>query len=95
MCTSTTCDRPDPAEHLVPQGHTTAYMRVHQRLRRTRGPASAQPCAAGCGKAAKEWAYHGPQTPGNWRPYSTDLSQYAPLCVPCHKRHDQAAMAAG
>jgi hypothetical protein len=65
------------------------YSGVHQRLRRERGNPSAQTCA--CGKRAQQWAYShiaAVEFHSEFGAYSTDLSQYTPMCIKCHKRFD-------
>lgn len=73
-------------------GDAATYFAIHQRLRKTRGPARAHVCAF-CGMPARQWAYD--HTDPNERtsdvgPYSTDLERYQPACVPCHKASDLA-----
>lgn len=71
------------------------YMAVHQRLRRERGPASAQDCRHCEGKAS-DWAYdHGDPDHKMAKngPYSVDLNHYIPLCRRCHKTLDHAQRA--
>lgn len=75
-------------------GDAATYQAVHLRLRHQRGPARNHPCID-CGKTARHWAYDNSGiaeqcAPRGWR-YSTDLTRYEPRCVPCHRRHDDAA----
>ncbi len=68
-----------------------SYSAVHLRLRKSRGPASAQTCK--CGKPAAQWAFVGPVDGAlveRGMPYSADLGQYDPMCVSCHKSMDLA-----
>ena len=63
----------------------------HQRLRRSRGPASRFPCVA-CDRPAYEWAYqHKNPTPlfsERGEVYSLDFDDYAPMCRRCHRDLD-------
>ena len=82
-------DRNMPTGPNNPMWTTTPrYHTVHQRIYRARGPASAQTCS--CGSQARHWAYVGPREAGDYAPYSSDLSQYQAMCVPCHKAFDLA-----
>lgn len=73
---------------------STSYHAVHHRLRRTRGPASAQLCA--CGNRASAWAYDRSDLNeltewvkgGGKVIYSADLERYQPMCTPCHHTLD-------
>lgn len=71
-------------------GAAASYNAVHERLRNWQGPARERLCR--CGKQARHWAYqHSDPNPSFTRtglPYSTILTHYAPMCVPCHKRMD-------
>jgi hypothetical protein len=69
---------------------TLAYHRAHDRLKRTRGPASSYVC--GCTATAREWAYmhncpHEIQSALG--PYSDNPACYKPMCSSCHKRMDR------
>ncbi|GEL17674.1 hypothetical protein PA7_15110 [Pseudonocardia asaccharolytica DSM 44247 = NBRC 16224] len=75
---------------------STSYQAVHKRLRRTKGAASIYPCATGCGRQARDWAYdHGDrgalvaQWYGKTVRYSTDPEHYRPLCGSCHTKSDR------
>lgn len=80
---------------VVPAVTTLTYDDVHKMLRDTRGSASEYRCAE-CGDWAHEWAYqhsagdselYGGE--GTTYPYSTDPSDYAPMCKSCHRSLDQ------
>ena len=80
--------------HITPRN----YVQAHGHVRAIRGGASEHVCAR-CRRApAAHWAYrhegasqrHGSPS-GPWSPCPED---YSPLCVPCHKRADLAAIAA-
>lgn len=56
---------------------------------RRRGRAAIHPCAGGCGRPARHWAYQ--HTAGDaervsrkGHPYSDNLDDYAPMCQSCH-----------
>lgn len=71
-----------------------SYAAVHQRLYRLHGPAKVHSCVD-CGSVARHWSFDGARDDCNDSgvgPYSTDLSQYVPRCVPCHKRNDLAQL---
>lgn len=80
------------ADHPNWAGDDATYSGLHIRLRRSLGPASAHPCAFGCGAIARHWSYDhvdpGERVSSTGVPYSTDPAHYRPLCVPCHKRFD-------
>lgn len=68
---------------------------VHKRLRAERGSASDHACID-CGTKGvrlHDWAYQytaiDEKTTETGRPYSTELSDYAPMCRSCHFRFDQ------
>lgn len=87
-------DMPTPAGAAHPKwkGNSVGYRAVHERVRRHRGPASANPCAH-CGAPARHWAYDHTdpdELTASEGPYSTDESKYIPLCVSCHKYFDLA-----
>lgn len=74
-------------------GDQAAYTTVHSRLRSQRGKASQQVCVE-CSAVAEDWAYmYGcpNDKQSKFGPYSTDLSQYQPMCRPCHKVFDYHA----
>ena len=62
-------------------GDSVVYESAHTRIRRTHGPAAVHSCVD-CGEQAQEWSYKDRQG------YSTDFSDYAPRCRPCHRRYD-------
>lgn len=69
------------------RGDDVSYFAVHQRLRRTRGNASAHVCP--CGQPARQWSYvYRDGEPYVAMQFSTDLTRYRPLCESCHKRYD-------
>lgn len=66
----------------------SSYAAVHARIRRERGSASAYPCADGCGRQAKDWAYVGLRA--GVLPFEPNLDAYVPLCRRCHRRRDDS-----
>lgn len=60
---------------------------IHGRLNRNLGRAADHECI-GCGGQAREWAY---QHPTEGTTFSQSMSDYAPMCRPCHTRFDIAA----
>ena len=79
------------AHHLW-AGSDVGYSGLHDRLRRTRGPASVHACQHCAGKA-DDWAYdHADLDECHDGPsglvYSADLDHYIPLCKSCHKSFD-------
>jgi len=87
------------ADHGRWNGDNITYGSAHDRVRRTRGTASAHACLH-CGKAAQEWAYDHTDPDGKTevrardgrspRPvaFSTDPAHYIPLCHRCHVKFD-------
>jgi hypothetical protein len=73
------------------KGDDAGYNAAHDRVRRWRGPARAQTCAA-CGAPARHWAYRhddlNERRDDRGYAYSLDVDHYDPMCVPCHKRSD-------
>lgn len=74
------------------RGDDVGYAAVHRRLQVQRGSASALDCVQ-CGAAAQGWAYQ--HTAPDERvcdvrnlPFSTDLSHYEAMCLPCHNQLD-------
>jgi hypothetical protein len=67
------------------------YDAAHDRIKRSRGPASTHVCSD-CGKDATDWAYqHSATEPlidDLGRPYSDNTDDYAPMCRPCHRAFD-------
>jgi hypothetical protein len=67
---------------------------AHQRIRESRGPASAYQCIGVCNGQARDWAYQHNDPDELWskhypaRPYSLDPARYAPMCRSCHKAYD-------
>lgn len=73
------------------------YCVVHQRLKKTKGSARGYKCES-CGKQAKHWAYNHSspdermeEVSGYILPFSPNLEDYIPMCVPCHKALDLSA----
>jgi hypothetical protein len=71
-----------------------SYCDLHKRLRSQRGRASTMSCMD-CGSGASEWAYnhsgvdeHEEYRNDKMYRYSTDISQYDPLCRQCHNVRD-------
>lgn len=79
-------DPSNPMRKEVP-----GYGAAHERIRRLRGPANAQVCSR-CGGVARQWAYvaagASERIDSPTGPYSRIPDDYAPMCVPCHKRED-------
>jgi hypothetical protein len=77
-----------------------AYRAAHARVVSDRGRAALQPCADGCGRAARHWSFNWRSVSrGRWlwtsgdegvRPYSADSMDYSPRCVRCAHRYDSA-----
>lgn len=63
------------------------YSGAHQRIRRIKGPASAQRCAL-CPRQAREWSFIPNYAD---RRFSTDPDDYRALCVQCHRAYDLPA----
>lgn len=100
--TCTLCDKPAHARGLCDRHYsrwrrhgdqelryqltpTPTYSGVHQRVRKELGRAADYPCAD-CGQSAREWTYrHG----GGGMPYSTNLDDYEPRCMSCHRKLDR------
>lgn len=76
------------------KGDAITYNSAHHRNRKQRGSASDHPCAW-CGEPAKEWAYRHDATNQQTDTivpytYSTDPSDYMPLCHKDHMLYDTA-----
>ncbi|GAA1283602.1 hypothetical protein GCM10009579_51270 [Streptomyces javensis] len=76
------------------RGRSVTYVGAHARIRRSRGLATAHPCAH-CPKSAEHWAYDHEDpneltgiVGGREARYSADPAHYIPLCVTCHHRFD-------
>lgn len=86
-------DRNIPRAEQSPRwtGDAATYTAVHQRLRYRRGRAAEHRCVD-CGGTAAQWSYERTDGPGHREsptgPYSVDLDDYSPRCIPCHKRFD-------
>lgn len=81
--------RPGPT-HPLWLGDDVGFAAIHRRLRTIRGKAAIHACV-GCGGPAAHWSYNHEdalekQSPDG--PYSTNLDNYDPRCVSCHKRFD-------
>lgn len=71
------------------------YKTIHQRVKTKRGKASNYACID-CNKTAFHWSYsHAsknerlvPHENGALVPVGTDIYDYDPRCVPCHKKFD-------
>ena len=71
-----------------------SYPSVHNRLKRNRGSASQYVCE--CGEQAREWALDhdtpfllvGRTANGGRSFYSPRMSDYKPMCIPCHRKKD-------
>lgn len=77
-------------------GDDASYVAIHQRLKRAFGPAVSYECSK-CGAPARHWAYdHADpdERQADQGAYSVNPEHYSPLCVPCHKAHDLAVIAA-
>lgn len=65
----------------------TTYHQAHRNVEAARGRAAEHPCVE-CGEPARDWAYQHVGEPElvseTGAPYSTDVSQYAPMCRGCH-----------
>jgi hypothetical protein len=72
----------DRSRYLAP------YSANHNRVRKTRGPASAQLCEGGCQGRAYDWAYLHDTDPA-------EPASYVPLCRRCHNQYDKDAERAG
>lgn len=76
-----------PVTRRTPEGLT--YRSAHRRVRATRGPAAAQPCAE-CTAPAVVWSYDGTDPDERTDPrghrYSLDTGRYRPRCRPCQPR---------
>ena len=72
------------------RGDAISYNGAHRRIRRDRGPASAQACVS-CGGPARDWALREdvPSLPSAEGCYSPDPAAYMPLCRRCHIRYDK------
>lgn len=69
-----------------------SYRGAHDRIARTRGPASAHPCID-CGRDAQEWSYthsagERELVDPEGKPYSFNPSDYAPRCKRDHLLYD-------
>lgn len=77
-------------------GEEATYSAIHQRLKSQRGCASDMKCID-CEGKAQHWSYtHDSEyelVDSDLGPYSTNLSDYVPRCVRCHKRFDLARLA--
>lgn len=87
-------DVPLNGHRLTAPGGVITYTGAHRRIYRARGSAVEYRCK--CGAPAGQWSYIGgapdEQVDELGRPYSGNPAMYKPLCVPCHKRADLAAL---
>lgn len=71
----------------------TSYRSVHEKVAFQRGKASDQDCWV-CGEPAQHWAFRYDSKSDlkdpEGRPYSSDVWDYDPLCIGCHRRRDLA-----
>lgn len=66
------------------------YATAHARVARSRGKASEYLCDL-CPRRASDWAYNytdPEELAEDGRPYSLDVTRYAPMCKSCHRLHD-------
>jgi hypothetical protein len=82
----------DPQADLPIEAKTTGgvgYWACHERVKATRGPATAHLCAE-CGAAAVDWSYDGAdpaeRVSAQGYRYSLDPARYRPRCRSCHRR---------
>ena len=74
---STTCgDR--AVHHNAGNGKGTSYNAIHDRLRRTFGPAKDHLCVE-CGEPAHDWTFDQPYG------FVPDMSRFSPRCRSCHQ----------
>lgn len=82
---------PSGSENPFWGGDDIGYTGVHERLRRSRGPARQHRCA--CGATAAHWAYdhNDPDQLFDDRgcPYSPRIEHYVPMCQSCHQKQDR------
>lgn len=75
------------------RGHRIGYSHAHTRVRAARGSATRLACVD-CSTPAATWSFDHSTPPARTLmdprgfPYSTDVNDYAPRCVPCHVRYD-------
>lgn len=71
------------------------YEGAHIRVRVARGDASGYACID-CGGHARQWALTGRRrhADAKGRPYSTDIDDYSPMCIRCHRWHDRTHLIA-
>lgn len=79
------------------KGPNPSWDAVHKRLEREAGPASQQLCVD-CDAPASEWSYNHMAAcelidAKRGSPFSLDLGDYDPRCIPCHRRFDSAHLA--
>jgi hypothetical protein len=89
--------RETSARKGIDRTELATYRTVHKRLDARRGPASNHSCID-CGRPGQEWSYNESdpnemvERVGRFAMrYSTDLAQYDPRCIPCHRRRDGVA----
>src|SRR6056300_929953 len=82
----------------IPGHEDPSYDTMHKRVMRSRGKASQYSCVD-CGEQAYHWSYNhqgeiersGPGVGSQKKyifTYSTNIEDYDPRCVPCHKQFD-------
>lgn len=77
------------------RGPAIGYRAAHLRVTAVRGPARLHECMA-CAGPASEWALSSAADPARLRrgpnrlAYSTEASDYLPMCARCHRRMDRA-----
>lgn len=80
-----------PTTAVEPRGaKVTGYHGVHHRLRAKYGRARDRQCE--CGRRATMWAYNHAdpnELTSPLGPYSVDLTNYDPMCTPCHRKRDE------
>lgn len=83
--------RSGPGHQRWSDRDSLTYDAAHDRVKRSRGPASSHACAQ-CEGPAEDWAYQhmadDPLIDDIGRPYSDDLDDYAPMCRACHRALD-------
>lgn len=80
---------------LCRRADVTSYSGAHDRIRRDRGSASEYDCVD-CGRQASQWSYnhsdfdelYSAEKASFGLPFSLDVGNYDPRCIPCHKRFD-------
>lgn len=79
-------------DHPSWKGAEVSYLGLHVRIVSFRGPAKRLECVD-CDKQAAHWSYDHTgidERVENGTRFSTDIEQYSPRCVSCHKKLDLA-----